>query len=384
MPKNKNADLTRRAFITKTAVASAAALAVTVFSVGAGAQGLSSEFVVSGAVAEATLDSTSINLATARAIGDRCVELAEERGVAISVYILDSSGNNVYVHRMDGQVWTNVATAEMKALTAYRLRASSKSQMNRATRNTNDEWTGMELGLFSNSGGLPIIVNNQLIGAIGIGGSAPRLAEGWSDEICAHQAMNEVVGSQPPLLEDLPRTRPAEQLPTARFSSESAPEATLPPEFVVSGAAARRLFDANQISASAATAIATTCREWIGARGDSATITVIDNTALAVHIERMDGQMALNSQTSLLKAETALRGRGPTSSREAGAHNNPGGFPRSIPLFNFYSKAGGVPIVVDGQLIGSVGVSGTDGDDEACAVAGLQAAFGDRVTVPVY
>jgi len=361
-----------------------AAVAVTVFSVGAQAQGVSSEFVVSGAAAEATLDSTSINLATARAIGEKCAERAEARGVAVSVYILDSSGNNVYVHRMDGQVWTNVATAEMKALTAYRLRGPSKAQMNRATRNTNDEWTGMELGLFSNAGGLPIIVDDQLIGAIGVGGSAPRLAELWSDEYCAYDAMTEVVGPQPPLLEDLPRTRPDNPLPTARFSSEAAPEATLPPEFVVSGAAAKRLFDANQISASAATAIAAGCREWIGARGDSATISIIDNTALAVHIERMDGQMALNSQTSLLKAETALRGRGPTSSREAGANNNPGGFPRSIPLFNFHSKAGGVPIVVDGQLIGSVGVSGSDGDDEACAVAGLQAAFGDRVSVPVY
>jgi glc operon protein GlcG len=361
-----------------------AALAVTVFNTGARAQGVSSEFVVSGAAADTILDSTSINLATARAIGMRCAELAEERGVAISVYILDSSGNNVYVHRMDGQVWTNVATAEMKALTAYRLRGPSKAQMNRATGNTDDEWTGMQVGLFSNAGGLPIVVDNQLIGAIGIGGSAPRLAEGWSDEICAHQAMTEVVGSQPALLEDLPRSRPDDQRPTARFSSEATPESNLPAEFVVSGAAAKRLFDANQISASAATAIATGCREWIGARGDSATITVIDNTALAVHIERMDGQQPLNAQTALLKAETALRGRGPTSSREAGVHNNPGGFPRSIPLFDFYSKAGGVPVVVDGQLIGSVGVSGTDGNDEACAVAGLQAAFGDRVSVPVY
>ena len=361
-----------------------AALTVTVVSAGARAQGLSSEYVISGAAAEATLDSTSINLATATAIGNRCVELAEERGVAISVYILDSTGNNIYVHRMDGQVWTNVATAEMKALTAFRLRGPSKAQMNRATGNTNDEWTGMQVGLFSNAGGLPIVVDNQLIGAIGIGGSAPRLAEGWSDEICAHQAMTEVLGPQPPLLEDFPRSRPSDQLPTARFSSEITPESNLPAEFVVSGAAAKRLFDANQISASAAVAIATGCREWIGARGGSATITVIDNTALAVHIERMDGQQPLNAQTALLKAETALRGRGLTSSRETGAHNNPGGFPRSVPLFNFYSKAGGVPVVVDGQIIGSVGVSGTDGNDEACVVAGLQAAFGERVSVPVY
>ena len=354
------------------------------FACTARAQDVPGEFVVSGAAADAILDSNSINLATATAIGRTCVRLAEARGTAISVYILDNGGNHVYVHRMDGQVWTNVATAEMKARTAFRLRAPSKSQMNRATRNQAVEWRDMELGLFSNAGGLPIVVNDRLIGAIGVGGSAPRLAELWSDEYCAHDAMAEVIGPQPPLLEDLPRQRPADQLPTARFRAEAPPESSLPPEFVVSGAAAARLFDANQISADAAVAVTNGCREWIAQRGGTASIFVIDNTALAVHAERMDGQHPRDMQTALLKAETALRGRGPTSSREAGVHNNPGGYPRSVTLFGFHSVAGGLPVVVDNQLIGSVGVSGTDGNDEACAVAGLQAAFGERATVPVY
>ena len=348
------------------------------------AQDTSSEFVVSGDAAAATLDSGGINLATAKAIASNCARLAEERGVAVSVYVLDSDGNHVYVHRMDGQVWTNVATAEMKARTAYRLRAPSKSLMNQATRNQDVEWREMELDLFSNAGGLPIIVDGRLIGAIGVGGSAPRIAEGWSDEICAHEAMAEVIGPQPPLLEDLPRQRPADQIPTARFRAGEPPESTLPSEYVVSGAAAARLFDANQISAAAAVAVTGGCREWIDGQGGSASIYVIDNTGLAVHAERMDGQQPHAMQTALLKAETALRGRGPTSSREAGAHNNPGGYPRSVTLFGFYSVAGGVPIVVDNQIIGSVGVSGTDGHDEACAVAGLEAAFGDRAAVPAY
>lgn len=348
------------------------------------AQDTPSEFVVSGEAAAAALDSGGINLATARAIGRVCARLAEERGVAVSVYVLDNDGNHVYVHRMDGQVWTNVATAEMKARTAHGLRAPSKSLMNRATRNQAVEWREMELGLFSNSGGLPIIVDDRMIGAIGVGGSAPRLAEGWSDEICAHEAMAEVIGPQPPLIEDLPRQRPAEQLPTAQFRAEAPPESSLPSEFVVSGAAAARLFDANQISAAAAVAVTDGCRAWIEGQGGTASIYVIDNTALAVHAERMDGQHPHAMETALLKAETALRGRGPTSSREAGAHNNPGGYPRSVTLFGFYSVAGGVPIVVDNQIIGSVGVSGTDGHDEACAVAGLEAAFGDRATVPVH
>ena len=365
----------------KAAITVSAALTVTCV---ARAQDGASEFVVSGDAAVATLDSGAINLATARAIAATCARLAEEEGVAVSVYVLDNAGNHVYVHRMDGQVWTNVATAEMKARTAFRLRAPSKSLMNQATRNRDVEWREMELDLFSNSGGLPIIVEDRLIGAIGVGGSAPRIAEGWSDEICAHQAMAEVVGPQPALLEDLPRQRPEDPIPTARFRAGEPPESTLPSEFVVSGAAAARLFDAHQISAAAAVAVTDGCREWIGGGGGSASIYVIDNTGLAVHAERMDGQQPHAMQTALLKAETALRGRGPTSSREAGAHNNPGGYPRSVTLFEFYSVAGGLPIVVDNQLIGSVGVSGTDGHDEACAVAGLEAAFGDRATVPEY
>jgi uncharacterized protein GlcG (DUF336 family) len=43
--------------------------------------------------------------------------------------------------------------------------------------------------------------------------------------------------------------------------------------------------------------------------------------------------------------------------------------------------------VVDGQMIGAVGVGGITGgadNDEACAVAGLKATFGEHVTLPVY
>ena len=186
------------------------------------------------------------------------------------MYILDNGGNHVYVHRMDGQVWTNVATAEMKARTAFRLRAPSKSLMNQATRSQAVEWREMDRELFANAGGLPIIANDRLIGAIGVGGSAPRLAELWSDEYCAHDAMAEVLGPQPPLLEDLPRQRPADQMPTARFRAEGSPESSLPPEFVVSGAAAARLFDANQISADAAVAVTNGCSEWIAGQGGTA------------------------------------------------------------------------------------------------------------------
>ena len=66
--------------------------------------------------------------------------------------------------------------------------------------------------------------------------------------------------------------------------------------------------------------------------------------------------------------------------------NNPNGTPRSTTYFNLFSNAGGLPIVVDGQMIGSIGVGGGAGPgaDENCAIEGLKAAFGDHVTLPVY
>ena len=57
-------------------------------------------------------------------------------------------------------------------------------------------------GSSPNSGGLPIWVGSQIIGFIGVGGMAPRVPE-WSDEICAHRAMEQVIGPQPALIQDI-------------------------------------------------------------------------------------------------------------------------------------------------------------------------------------
>lgn len=364
----------------------AAALAAGALSASAHAQGALSDFVVSGEAAQRILDSTTINLETAERIAMACERLATEENVAISIYVLDNDGNHVYLHRMDGQVWTNIATAEMKAVTALRLRTSSKAMMNRAIEDPPAEWLQMvQLGLFSNAGGLPVVVDDQLIGAIGVGGSRPRPAEGWSDEICGHKALAEVIGPQPPLLEDLPRPRPPRTAVGPRFDRSEVPESSLPAEWVVSGEAAANIFEANQISGDAARRVALECRNWAAARDETMSLFIMDPSGNAVHGERMDGQVWHDIKTAELKAETARRSRSATSARHAGVTNNPAGFPRAVELFDFYDEPGGLPIVVDGQMIGAIGVSGTEnGEDEACAVAGLEAVFGDRVTLPVY
>jgi len=354
------------------------------------AQNLPSQFVISGETAKKIHDFTTINLATAERLAETCEGLARKEGVAISVYILDNDGNHVYMHRMDGQGYLNIVTAEMKARTALLTRAASKNRMNQVIQNPDAELQQIQIGLFPNSGGLPIMVNDQLIGAIGVGGSAPRVAQGWSDEICAHKAMIEVFGPQPPLVEDLPPRAAGNRgtAPVPRFDlpQNVVPRSSLAPEFVVSGKAAANIFDANQISGEAAKKIARTCRAWAAQHGGTASIYIIDTHGTFVHQERGDGQIYTNIHTAMLKAKTALQTRQPTSIRAAQLRNDPGGNPRQLVQFGFFTNSGGLPVVVDGEMIGAIGVGGGagGGGDENCAIEGLKATFGDHVLLPVY
>ena len=364
-------------------------LAALAFAGTASAQAPPAQFVITGDTAKKIHDFTTINLATAERIAETCEGLARKENVAISIYILDNDGNHVYMHRMDGQGYVNIITAEMNARTALMGREASKARMNRVIQNPDTELQQIQLGFFPNSGGLPIFVNDQLIGAVGVGGSAPRVAQGWSDEICAHKALTEVLGPQPPLVQDLP-ARPAANrgtapVPTFNLPQGVVPKSSLPPEFVVTGRAAASIFDGSQISSDAAKKIARTCREWAASKGGTASIYILDTHGTFVHQERGDGQMYNNIRTAMLKAQSALEARQPTSIRAAQLNNDPGGQPRQIVQFGFFNVAGGIPIVVDGEMIGAIGVGGgAGGGDENCAIEGLKAAFGNRVLLPTY
>ena len=163
------------------------------------------KFVQRGDAAKRLMEQNSINITTAEAIGRACIDEATKEGVKVSIVVMDQFGEPVYFYRMDGQGKANVDTAFMKAKTALNVRAPSKTVMNQVLQGRSSELRQYSFGNFANSGGLPIIVNgNQLIGAVGVGGSAPRVPV-WSDEICAWRALTKVVGPQPPLLPDVQR-----------------------------------------------------------------------------------------------------------------------------------------------------------------------------------
>ena len=113
---------------------------------------------------------------------------------------------------------------------------------------------------------------------------------------------------------------------------------------------------------------------------------ILDNAGELVHMERMDGQVATDMRTALRKAQTALRRRQPTSIDAAQLANTPSGIGRSSVFWDYWAAPGGIPIVVDGQMIGAVGVTVGEekGGDEECAIEGLKATFGGLVTLPEY
>ena len=363
------------------AVAGAIALGSAAF-----AQNVPEQFVVSGKAAEQIQDFTTINLATAERIANACEQAATAEGVQISIMVLDNDGNHVYMDRMDGQGYLNIVTAEMNARTALLERGPSKNLMNLVIQDPTRDLEEMHLGFFANSGGLPIVVNKQMIGVVGVGGSRPRVPV-WSDEICAHKALFEVIGqSVAPLVQDLPPAKNPNpgNAPVPRFADATPPKSSLPAEFVVGGNGASNVFDGNQISLAAAKNIARGCRDWAASKDGAMSIYVLDNAGEFVHMERMDGQTTISQRDALLKAQTALKTRQPTSIVAAQLKNNPSGLSRFFDYFDLFEVAGGIPIVVDGQMIGAVGVGGFPGGTEDCAIEGLRAAFGAHVTLPVY
>src|SRR5215468_3853308 len=188
-----------------------AALAVTTLTGSAFAAASLNDVIQKGDAANKVMEKNQINFATAKAIGDHCLNEAASKGMGVSVVIVDQFGVITYYVRGDGQGKTNTESALWKARTTLNTRAPSKAQMNAVRTGATSESRVIWQGNFANAGGLPIVVDGQFLGAIGVGGMAATPPT-WSDEICGYNALNAVIGKQPDLL---PVTPPRAPLPAA-------------------------------------------------------------------------------------------------------------------------------------------------------------------------
>ncbi|MGE6792096.1 glc operon protein GlcG [Pseudomonas guineae] len=101
------------------------------------------------------------------------------------------------------------------------------------------------------------------------------------------------------------------------------------------------------------------------------TISVVDDGGHLLALERLDGCAPIGAYIASEKARSAAIGRRETKGFEDMVNGGRTAF-LSAPLVT--SLEGGVPVIVDGQVIGALGVSGVKADQDAqVAKAGVAA-----------
>ena len=112
-------------------------------------------------------------------------------------------------------------------------------------------------------------------------------------------------------------------------------------------------------------------------------IAVVDDGGNLMALERIDGTFAAGANISIGKARTAALFKKPTRLFEEIIGK---GRTSMVALNDFTPLQGGVPIVLDGQVVGAVGVSGASSaqQDEEFAMAGAAALSAARPGVSYY
>jgi uncharacterized protein GlcG (DUF336 family) len=110
----------------------------------------------------------SLTLAAAKAIAAAAEAEAAKNNWNVVIAILDDGANLVYLQRMDGTQIGSIEVAQQKGACAIRFKRPSKAFAEMVNGGT----PGMMAlrGVVPVEGGLPLTVNGQIVGAIGVSG----------------------------------------------------------------------------------------------------------------------------------------------------------------------------------------------------------------------
>ena len=113
-------------------------------------------------------------------------------------------------------------------------------------------------------------------------------------------------------------------------------------------------------------------------------IAVVDEGGNLMALERLDGTIAAGANISIGKARTSVLFKRPTKVFEDSIKNGRTALV-ALPDALFTPLQGGIPITIDGQIVGGVGVSGAASaqQDEEIAMAGANTLTGDMRTSEV-
>lgn len=116
-----------------------------------------------------------LNLAAIKVMVAAAEGEAQKRNVQVTICIVDESGNILFLQKADGAGLNTIQFAQKKARHSAFFRRPSKAGA--------DQLKGGDMGVlvfpdaFPNQGGLPIRVDNQVVGAIGVSGAPSEVDE---------------------------------------------------------------------------------------------------------------------------------------------------------------------------------------------------------------
>jgi glc operon protein GlcG len=131
----------------------------------------------------------------------------------------------------------------------------------------------------------------------------------------------------------------------------------------------RRRIEKKTISLAAAKKMAAAAEAEAIKNNWTMVISVLDDGGNLVDLERMDGTQLGSIEVSQGKARTALQFKRPSKVFQDLVDKDQ---PHLVTLDHVTAVQGGLPIMMDGKVIGAIGASGgTSAQDEQCAQAGL-------------
>jgi len=233
---------------------------------------------------------------------------AEDNGYRVVIAVVDPSGELVQLARTEGAQVASSRVAVDKARTAAIFVRPSRVIEEQVT---DGRLGALELhGASALTGGVPLEVDGEVVGAVGTSGETPD-----EDESCS------IAGA-------------AADFSTAEFMDLSQEGARLAAEAAAEAAEQR---------------------------GVAPVVSAVDSGGALIYLHRPDAAQVASVEVTTDKARTAAIYRRPSKDFEDQAS---GGRPSALHLARAVPLQGGIPIEHSGEVVGAIGVSGASSADE--------------------
>jgi uncharacterized protein GlcG (DUF336 family) len=127
------------------------------------------------ASAQTLIEQPSLTLDAAVKMVNACESLAKSKGWRVSVWVVDEAGVPVHTKHMQGAPSQAIQAAQKKAETSRQLAASTdpadvKGPVAKLSKSPAGQAIMASSNFYAEGGGLPVIVDGKVAGAIGVSG----------------------------------------------------------------------------------------------------------------------------------------------------------------------------------------------------------------------